>query len=69
MDAPDEEQDVKLQRYSPELLADFESSLQPFLWRKLPDGGLKIRKKVRTRDTDRLIGLVRDQFHSNIGNG
>jgi hypothetical protein len=59
MDAAEDEKDVQLQRQSAELLADLESSIRPFLWRVVRgeqcDG---IRRKVRIRDTDRLVNLV-----------
>jgi hypothetical protein len=58
MDVVEEDQDVQLQRASSDLLADFESSLQPFLWKTLENGKLKIRRKVRARETDRLVALV-----------
>lgn len=61
MDAAEEEQDIKLQRASAELIADFHRSLQPFLWKTTADGKLHIRRRVRSRETDRLVALVRCQ--------
>jgi hypothetical protein len=58
MDAPEDDQDVKLQRASDELLADLQHSLDPFLWKATPSGKRKIRRRVRVRETDRLISLV-----------
>lgn len=59
MDAAEDDCDVQLQRYSADLIADFKASIGPFLYRNNPDGSRKIRRRVRTRETDRLIGLVR----------
>lgn len=58
MDAAADEQDVTLQRASADLLADLTQSLTPFLWRQSPQGGLRIRKRVRARETDRIVALV-----------
>ncbi|RFU24945.1 hypothetical protein B7463_g11392, partial [Scytalidium lignicola] len=58
MDAAEEEQDVKLQRASADLIADFQNSLQPFLWKTTADGKLHIRRRVRSRETDRLVALL-----------
>ncbi len=58
MDAPEDEQDIQLQRSSPELLADLQSSLKPFLWKTTKSGKTQIRKRVRVRETDRLVNLV-----------
>jgi hypothetical protein len=59
MDAVEEEQDVQLQRASADLLTDFEHSLKPFLYRHSADGTARIRRKVRAREADRLVALVR----------
>ena len=58
MDAPENEQDIQLQRSSPELLADLQSSLRSFLWKTTKLGKIQIRKRVRVRETDRLVNLV-----------
>jgi hypothetical protein len=58
MDAPEDDQDVKLQRASHELLADLQASLDPFLWKSTRSGKRKIRRRVRVRETDRLVALV-----------
>jgi hypothetical protein len=59
MDLGELEQDVKLYRTSPELLGDFKKSLEPFLWKISKSGKRLIRSRVRIRDTDRLVALVR----------
>jgi hypothetical protein len=61
MDAADEDKDVQLQKQSSQLLADFETSLPRFLWKNLRNEeghSRRIRRRVRRRDTDRLISLV-----------
>jgi hypothetical protein len=58
MDAAEEEQEIRLQRVSADLLADFEQSLKPFLWRTLANGEPRIRRRVQDRETDRLVTLV-----------
>jgi hypothetical protein len=58
MDAPEDDQDVKLQRASHELLADLQTSLDLFLWKITPLGKRRIRRRVRVRETDRLVALV-----------
>jgi hypothetical protein len=58
MDAPEEDQEVKLQRASQDLLADLQQSLDPFLWKTTASGKRKIRRMVRVRETDRLVALV-----------
>jgi hypothetical protein len=58
MDAAEEEQEILLQRVSADLIADFERSLKPFLWRILSNGESRIRRRVRDRETDRLAALV-----------
>lgn len=59
MDAAEEDQDVRLQRASSDLLADLEGSLEPFLWKKSSPDNRRIRRRVRVRETERLIALVR----------
>ena len=54
MDAPEEDLDIKLQKISGDLLADFDKSL-PVLLRK-PDGSL--RSRVRVHETYRLTSQV-----------
>lgn len=58
MDAAEYEGDVQLQKAASGLLADFETSLQPFLWRTLDSGKLRIRRRVRVREKDRMLRLV-----------
>jgi hypothetical protein len=58
MNAPEEDQDVKLQKASAELLADLQLSLPPFLRTTAPSGLKRIRRRVRTRETERLVALV-----------
>jgi tubulin-specific chaperone D len=57
MDAPEDEQDVKLQRKAADFIADLEKWLEPFLW-KTAKSRRAIRRRVRVRDTDRLVNLV-----------
>jgi len=59
MDAPEDEQDVKLQRKAADFIADLSKSLHPFLWKTTKSGKEGIRRRVRVRDTDRLVNLVR----------
>lgn len=58
MDASNDDQDIVLQRSSPELLADLLGSLDHFLWRITKNEKRQIRRRVRVRETDRLISLV-----------
>ena len=58
MDAAEDDQDVLLQRTSPELLADLQNSIDPFLWKVSKSGKWQIRRRVRVRETDRLVNLV-----------
>lgn len=58
MDAAEYEGDVQLQKAASGLLADFDASLQPFLWRTLDSGKPRIRRRVRVREKDRLLRLV-----------
>ena len=58
MDAAEYEGDVQLQKAASGLLTDFDTSLQPFLWRTLDSGKLRIRRRVRVREKDRLLHLV-----------
>lgn len=58
MDAAEDDQDVKLQRASADLLADFQNSLNPFLWKTTKSGKTRIRDRVRVRDTARLVNLL-----------
>ena len=59
MDAAEDDRDVQVQKASADWIEDFETSLPQFLYRQQPDGSKKIRRRVRQRDTDRLVGLVR----------
>ncbi|KAI6313921.1 hypothetical protein MCOR34_005118 [Pyricularia oryzae] len=58
MDAPEEELDIKLQKISGDLIADFDRSLRPLLRRA--DG--TVRSQVRSREAVRLTILVLDPF-------
>jgi hypothetical protein len=58
MDAAEYEGDVQLQKAASGLLADFETSLQSFLWRTFDGGKLRIRRRVRVREKDRMLRLV-----------
>lgn len=62
MDAPDEEQDVKLQQMSHDLIADFDRSLLPYLRKPTGNGETTIRSRVRVRETTRLISSLLDPF-------
>lgn len=62
MDAPDEEQDVKLQQMSHDLIADFGQSLNPYLRKQDSHGGTILRSRVRVRETTRLISSLLDPF-------
>lgn len=63
MDAS-EDRDLKLQRASADLLAEFGSSLTKFLWKSPPEGDqqgkpvLKVRSYVKECKTNSLIKLV-----------
>lgn len=54
MDAPEDDLDIKLQKISSDLIADFDRSLGPFLRRR--DG--VVRSRVRSRETERLVSGV-----------
>ncbi|KAK4214402.1 tubulin folding cofactor D C terminal-domain-containing protein [Rhypophila decipiens] len=58
MDAPEDELDIKLQKMSGDLIADFDKSLGPFLRRK--DG--VVRSRVRSRETERLVSGLLNPF-------
>ncbi|KAH9887125.1 tubulin folding cofactor D C terminal-domain-containing protein [Xylariomycetidae sp. FL2044] len=58
MDASEQDRDVLIQKYSADLIADFDRSLGPFL--KKPNG--QLRRRVRMRETLRLISHVLDPF-------
>ncbi|KAE9364067.1 hypothetical protein N431DRAFT_390307 [Stipitochalara longipes BDJ] len=58
MDAPEDEQDVKLQRKATDFITDLSKSLHPFLWKTTKSGRTAIRRRVRVRDTDRLVNLL-----------
>lgn len=58
MDAAEDDREVQVQKASADWLKDFETSLPSFLYRLQPDGSRKIRRRVRQRDTDRLVELV-----------
>ncbi|KAI1755579.1 tubulin folding cofactor D C terminal-domain-containing protein [Xylaria castorea] len=58
MDALDNEQDVFIQKHAPDFIADFDRSLDPFL--RKPNG--QLRRRVRSRETSRLISQVLEHF-------
>lgn len=55
-DAPEDDRDVKLQKASSDLIADFDRSLTPFL--RKPNG--ELRTRVRISETARLTSTVRE---------
>ncbi|KAM0328232.1 hypothetical protein ACHAQA_005641 [Verticillium albo-atrum] len=57
-DAPEDDRDIKLQKASSELIADFDQSLVPFL--RKPDG--QLRTRVRISETARLTSTLLDPF-------
>ncbi|PQE33391.1 Beta-tubulin cofactor d protein [Rutstroemia sp. NJR-2017a WRK4] len=57
MDAPELEEDVRVQRDSGQLLADFEESLNPFLYNTAAHNA-PIRRRVRISETERLVSLL-----------
>ncbi|RYP16998.1 hypothetical protein DL767_010092 [Monosporascus sp. MG133] len=58
MDESELDRDVVIQRYSADLVADFDRSLEPFL--RKPNG--QLRRRVRTRETTRLVSQVLEPF-------
>lgn len=58
MDAPDDDQDIRVQKASADLLADLEGSLEDFLWKKSASGKAQIRRMVRVKEGDRLVALM-----------
>ncbi|KAL8347446.1 hypothetical protein RB601_003115 [Gaeumannomyces tritici] len=58
MDAPEEDADIKLQKVSSDLIADFDRSLQSFLHR--PDG--TVRGQVRSHEAARLATTLLEPF-------
>jgi hypothetical protein len=58
MDAPEHDLDIKLQKISGDLIADFDRSLPRFLRKNDGAAGSSVRSRVRTRETDRLISQV-----------
>lgn len=59
MDAPEDDLDIKLQKISGDLIADFDRSLGKFL-RRPQDG--TVRSRVRSRETERLVSNVSIYF-------
>lgn len=60
-----EDQELKLQRDSADLIAEFETSLPRFLWKAIGkdhvttgQGSRRVRRLVREAKTDKLIKLV-----------
>jgi hypothetical protein len=64
MDASDD-RDIKLQRVSGDLLADFEKGLPVLLWSKSRGDGTRghSRRRVKERELTRLILLVGRLVH------
>ncbi|KAL2024589.1 hypothetical protein VTK56DRAFT_7632 [Thermocarpiscus australiensis] len=62
MDAPEEDLDIKLQKISGDLIADFDKSLPSFLKRQDGAGGTLVRSRVRSRETERLTSTLLDPF-------
>ncbi|KAK5653892.1 hypothetical protein OQA88_7817 [Cercophora sp. LCS_1] len=62
MDAPEEDLDIKLQKISGDLIAEFDKSLPSLLRKSDGSGGTVVRSRVRTRETDRLISSFLDPF-------
>ncbi|KAI0489899.1 tubulin folding cofactor D C terminal-domain-containing protein [Xylaria cf. heliscus] len=58
MDALDSDRDVFIQKHAPDFIADFDRSLDPFL--RKPNG--QLRRRVRSRETSRLIAQVLEHF-------
>jgi len=58
-DAPEEDKDVVLQRSSAESLRDLKDSLEGFLWKTTKSREKEIRNRVRVKDTNRLVNLVK----------
>jgi hypothetical protein len=57
MDASDD-REIKLQRKANDLLSDLDRSLKRCLWSGASKRTTQLQSAVRTRDVDRLIGLV-----------
>ncbi|KAK4125491.1 hypothetical protein N657DRAFT_631786 [Parathielavia appendiculata] len=62
MDASEEDLDIKLQKVSADLIADFDKSLGPFLRKQDGAGRSAVRSRVRSRETERLISSLLDPF-------
>ncbi|KAL1838315.1 hypothetical protein VTJ49DRAFT_2805 [Mycothermus thermophilus] len=60
MDASEHDLDIKLHKISGDLITDFDRSLPRFLRKNDGAGGLVVRSRVRTRETDRLISQLID---------
>jgi len=58
MDAPEEDLDIKLQKISADLIADFDRSLVPYLRKSDGAGGTVVRSRVRSSETARLVSTV-----------
>lgn len=58
MDAAEFESDVKLQKISADLIADFDRSLPAILRKPDGQGVLRIRSRVRAHETIRLTSAV-----------
>ncbi|ETS82601.1 hypothetical protein PFICI_04477 [Pestalotiopsis fici W106-1] len=58
MDETELDRDIVIQRYSADLITDFDRSLEPFL--RKPNG--ELRTRVRERETSRLVSQVLEPF-------
>ncbi|KAI5868583.1 tubulin folding cofactor D C terminal-domain-containing protein [Durotheca rogersii] len=58
MDAPEQDKDIVIQKFSADLAADLDRSLAPFL--RKPNG--QLRRRVRMRETARLVSNVLEPF-------
>ncbi|KAI1133594.1 tubulin folding cofactor D C terminal-domain-containing protein, partial [Nemania abortiva] len=58
MDVVEGDRDVFIQKYASDFIADFDRSLGPFL--RKPNG--QLRRRVRSRETSRLISQVLEHF-------
>lgn len=65
MDVPEAEFDIKLQKISVDLLGDFDRSLPNFLWKPDGHGGLRVRSRVRAKETFRLTSTV-SELHIDV---
>lgn len=60
MDAPEADFDIKLQKVSGDLIADFDRFLPTFIRRPDGNGGLRVRSRVRAREVEWATATVRE---------